>query len=119
MKMTENEWAVMEALWGGGRLALGEAVERLAPATGWSRNTVFTYLSRMEKKGLVSIDRTRSRPYAPAVRREDCAREERSELLNRVYGGAAGDLVAAFLKESAISPAERERLRALLDEMEV
>lgn len=119
MKMTESEWAVLEALWSGGRLTLGDAVERLAPVTGWSRNTVFTYLTRMEKKGLVSIDRTRAKPYAPAVRREDCARAERTELLNRVYGGAAGDLVAAFLKETAISPGERDRLRKMLDDMEV
>lgn len=117
--MTESEWAVMEVLWSGGHLALGDVVEQLVPVTGWSRNTVFTYLTRMEKKGLVSIDRTCEKPYAPAVRREDCAREERSELLNRVYGGAAGDLVAAFLKETVISREERERLRKLLNDMEV
>jgi len=34
-------------------------------------------------------------------------------------GGAAGDLVAAFLKETVISREERERLRGLLDDMEV
>lgn len=119
MKITENEWSVLEALWAGKQLALGDVVERLVPVTGWSRNTVFTYLTRMEKKGLVSIDRSHPKPYASAVRREDCAREERSELLNRVYGGAAGDLVAAFLKETVISQDERNRLRKMLDEMEV
>ena len=51
--------------------------------------------------------------------REDCARAERQDLLNRVYGGAAGDLVAAFLQESKMSEKEVERLRKLLDEMEV
>ncbi len=119
MKLSENEWAVLEVLWHGEHLALGAVVEQLAPVTGWSRNTVFTYLTRMEKKGLVSIDRTHSKPYAPAVRREDCAREERQELLSRVYGGHTGDLVAAFLKESSISQEERERLKSMLDEMEV
>ena len=119
MKMTESEWAVLEVLWRGERLALGDVVEQLAPVMGWRRNTVFTYLTRMEKKGLVSIDRTQARPYAPAVRREDCAKEERAELLSRVYGGAAGDLVAAFLKETAISRDERDRLRKMLDDMEV
>ena len=51
--------------------------------------------------------------------REDCARAERGELLERVYNGAAGDLIAAFLKESHISREEAARLRRLLDEMEV
>lgn len=119
MKITDSEWSVLEVLWNGEQLALGDVVERLAPVTGWSRNTVFTYLTRMEKKGLVSIDRTHPKPYAPAVRREDCAKEERQELLSRVYGGRTGDLVAAFLKETTISPEERDQLKAMLNEMEV
>lgn len=116
---TEAEWAVLEALWTGERHALGEIVAALRPAQNWSRTTVFTYLDRMARKGLVSIDRTNQRPYAAAVSREDRARQERAELLEKVYHGAAGDLMAAFLRESTISPEERDRLRRLLDEMEV
>ncbi len=119
MKITQSEWAVLDVLWSGERFALGEVVEQLQPVMGWSRNTVFTYLTRMAKKQLVSIDRTHEKPYTAAVQREDCAKGERDALLSKVYGGAAGDLVAAFLKESAISQEERERLRKMLDEMEV
>ncbi len=118
-KFTEGEWAILEALWQGKHCALGDVVEAIQPAMGWSRNTVFTYLTRMEKKGLVSIDRSQERPYTAAISREDCARTEREALLTKVYGGATGDLVAAFLKESVISTQERDRLRRLLDEMEV
>ena len=116
---TEAEWAVLEVLWTGERHALGEVVDALRPTQHWSRTTVFTYLDRMAKKGLVAIDRAHPRPYAAAVAREDCARQERAEILDKVYHGAAGDLVAAFLRESTISPEERDRLRRLLDEMEV
>lgn len=119
MRITDAEWAVMEALWGGESFALGELAERLRSTNGWNKNTVYTYLTRMAAKGLVKIDRSGPRPYSAAVSRSDCAREERSELLNRVYKGAAGELIAAFLKESHISRAEAERLRRLLDEMEV
>ena len=119
MKLTEPEWAVLNALWCGERFALGQVVEALQPVLGWSPKTVYTYLTRMEAKGLVTIDRSRPQPYSAAVTREDCARRERDVLLSTVYGGAAGDLVAAFLKESMISQEERDRLRKLLDEMEV
>ena len=119
MKLTEAEWAVMEILWGGERFSLSEAVTALKPVKGWNKNTVFTYLTRMEHKGLVVIDRSHTKPYAAAVTREDCAREERDDLLSRVYGGATGDLIAAFLKESSISKDEVERLRKMLDDMEV
>lgn len=119
MKLTEPEWAVLEILWSKEHLALSEITKALQSVNGWSKNTVYTYLTRMEKKGLVLIERGQSHPYSAAVSREECAKQERSELLNKVYGGAAGKLIAAFLKESKISKQERERLKQMLDDMEV
>ena len=119
MKLTEAEWSVLDILWSSERMAFGEIVKALEPIHGWSKNTVHTYLTRMEKKGLVEIDRTKDEPYAAAVTKEACAKEERAELLEKVYGGAAGDLIAAFLKESSISQEEVDKLRKMLDEMEV
>ena len=79
-----------------------------------------TYLTRMESKGLGKIHReTEPHQYAAAVSREACAQQERKQLLDKVYNGAAGELIAAFLKESHMTQAERDRLRKLLDEMEV
>lgn len=119
MKISEAEWSVMEVLWAGDSFALKTIAEELHKVNGWSKNTAFTYLNRMESKGLVKIDRTSRAPYSANVSREECAREERNELLNKVYSGAASDLISAFLKETTISKEEIERLRTLLDEMEV
>lgn len=119
MKLTDAQWMVLEVLWSGEWFSLGEVTRQLQAVNGWSRNTVHTYLTRMEEKGLVSIDHGRPEPYRAAVSREECARQERRNLLTKVYGGAAGDLIAAFLKESRLSEAETARLRGLLDDMEV
>lgn len=119
MKLTDAEWSVMEILWSQENVSLKELPQALQPINGWNKNTVYTYLTRMEGKGLVTIDRSHSKPYAAAVSRETCARQERDELLNKVYGGAAGDLIVAFLKESTISKKEADRLRKMLDDMEV
>ena len=119
MRLTEAEWSVLEVLWSADRLTLGEIAQALQQAKGWSKNTVHTYLTRMEAKALVCIDRTQKKPYSAAVTREECARRERKQLLDKVYGGAAGDLIAAFLKENTISQQEATRLKQLLDEMEV
>ena len=90
------------------------------PTRPWRRITVHTYLTRMESKGLVAIDRSQDpHRYTAAIDRELCARQARSQLLDKIYGGATGDLIAAFLKESHITPEERDRLRQLLDDMEV
>lgn len=120
MKLSEREWTVLEALWDTGGAELGTLVELLRPHTGWSRNTVLTYLTRMEGKALVRIDKdVMPHRYLAALDRSDCQQKERRSFLERVYRGSAGDLIAAFLKEERISPEERERLRRLLDEMEV
>ena len=69
MKLTEAEWSVMEALWAGESFSLGELTRALYSEHGWSKNTVHTYLTRMEAKGLVKIDRSSTAPYSAAARR--------------------------------------------------
>ena len=119
MNLSEREWMVLRALWETGGAELGTLVQRLQPETGWSRNTVLTYLTRMEGKGLVAIDKTLTpHQYRAVPDQESCREQERKSFVERVYSGATGDLIAAFLKEEKITPAERERLRKLLDEME-
>ena len=120
MKLSEREWTVLQALWKADGAELGTIVQLLQPETGWSRNTVLTYLTRMEAKGLVAIDKEASpHLYLAVPDEESCRKEERTSFVERVYSGSAGDLIAAFLKEETITAEERERLRKLLDEMEV
>ena len=120
MKLSEREWTVLNALWNTGGAELGSLVNELFAETGWSRNTVLTYLTRMEAKGLVRIDKNATpHSYHATLDRESCRKRERHSFLNRVYSGSTGELIAAFLKEEQISKEERERLRKLLDDMEV
>lgn len=118
--LTEKEWHVMDVLWQNDGPELGQVVSALESDTGWSRNTVHTYLTRLEGKGAVRIDKTAvPHRYYPAVTREECSAAARNSLVDRVYHGSAGKLVAAFVQEGRLSREEREHLRRLLDEMEV
>ena len=120
MTLSEREWTVLNALWKTGGAELGVLVNELFKETEWNRNTVLTYLTRMEAKGLVRIDKeVTPHIYYATIDREDCQKKERQSFLNRVYSGSAGDLIAAFLKEESISQEEKERLRKMLDDMEV
>lgn len=120
MKISHSEWLVLEVLWAGDSFVLKDIVNALYDKTKWSRNTVHTYLTRMEKKGLVKINRSQEpHLYSYLISKDDCFKHEREELLNKFYQGSVGDLITAFLKESKITPEEKERLNKLLDEMEV
>lgn len=81
IRLTEGEWAILEVLWSGERFPLGEIVSALRPKMNWRRNTVHTYLTRMESKGLVKIHReTEPHQYAAAVSRS------RRDLIYRSSG---------------------------------
>lgn len=119
-KLSDAEWKIMEVLWEKGPCRLKEIVDELYSQTKWTRNTVHTYLTRMEKKNFVSINREQEHHlYSYMINREECVKEERERLLHQAYQGSVSDLVVAFLKESKISKEEKERLSKLLDEMEV
>ena len=120
MTLSQREWTVLNVLWQTGDAELGQIVTALHPETGWSRNTVLTYLTRMETKGLVAIDKeVTPHMYSATLDREACRHRERKSFLQRVYSGSAGDMIAAFIREEQITPEERDRLRRLLDDMEV
>ena len=119
IRLTDGEWKVMAALWREDGQHLGQIVEALAPETGWSRTTVHTYLTRMMDKGLIRAEGRAPRRYYALAGQKECAEGPRRDLVERFYGGSAGQLVASFLRDGSLSRKEREELRRLLDEMEV
>lgn len=73
MRLSDREWTVLSALWETGGAELGTLVSYLHPQTAWSRNTVLTYLTRMEAKQLVRIDKDASpHMYYATLDRESC-----------------------------------------------
>ena len=119
-KLSEREWMVLDRLWESGGATLGELFKALYPETGWSRNTVLTYLTRMEAKGMVSyIEQGYPTRYQAVLTREASRSQPTNSFLQQAYKGSTKDLVAAFLKEEPITEQERDELRRLLDEMEV
>lgn len=119
-KLSDAELTVMEVLWQKDFMVLGEIVDALKEKTKWSRNTVHTYLTRMDKKGFVYINKDKEpHQYSYLLSKEEYSQSERERLLHNIYQGDVGGLITAFLKESKITAEEKERLNKLLDEMEV
>lgn len=114
-KITESEWRVMDALWQRPGSTTAEVAEALAD-TGWNRNTVHTFLTRLEGKGYVHAGEGGApRRYYPSAAREDCVRAETEGFVQRVFRGSAGQLVRTFLRDERLSEDEVAELRALLD----
>lgn len=114
-RISDAEWGVLDALWEHEGSTVAELTDLLAD-TGWKRNTVHTFLTRMETKGCVRCDTTQSpKRYYSAVAREACRREETENFLSRVWQGSAAKLVSAFVRENRLTEEETNALRQLLN----
>ncbi len=105
-KLSEREWTVLSALWDSGGATLGALTEALREETGWSRNTVLTYLTRMEAKGLVVIDKEGyPRLYRAGLDKAACQAQARDSFLRQVYqGGCRGSGGGVFAGKTHLLP---------------
>ncbi|MBR5318338.1 MAG: BlaI/MecI/CopY family transcriptional regulator [Peptococcaceae bacterium] len=116
-KISDSEWPVMQVLWEHGPLTQPQLMQCLSRE--WNKNTVHTFLTRLQKKGLVDVVKTCTpHQYSAAVKREDCVYQEKQSFLNKVYQGSAGKLVSSFLQDGDLSAQEIADLRRLLDSMD-
>lgn len=82
--LSEREWMVLDVLWEAPGAELGVLVEMLRPKTGWNINTVHTYLTRMEKKGLVCINKNVSpHIYQAAVDKKKLSGDGKKKLFKQ------------------------------------
>ncbi len=116
-KISDSEWQVMQILWEQGSVSQPKLMQHLSK--DWNKNTVHTFLTRLQKKGLVEIDKECTpHQYKASVRREDCVYQEKQSFLNKVYQGSVGKLVSSFLQDGDLSAEEIADLRDLLDRMD-
>ena len=111
---TPRELEILKVLWEHGPRGVAETHRLLKPADGkaTASNTVQTLLRIMEAKGLVTHDLDgRAFIYRPVYSRDESA----ARFLDRVFDGAASQLVLSLLNAEKIPPAELESLRTLIN----
>lgn len=117
-RISEAEWQVMEVLWNYGPSTTAQVLDYL-PGGKWSRNTVHTFLTRLESKGVVTSEAgEHGKCFSAIISRESCREEENRSFLQRVYHGSVGAMMKNFLQEEQLSKEEIAQLRKLLDEAE-
>ncbi len=117
-RITEAEYAVMEALWDRPRQTAAEVCEEVCAARGWSLATVKTLLSRLVQKGaLASEPDGRRFLYTPLFAREAYVGGESRRLVERLFGGSAASLVAHLAETEALTANDLDDIEALLKEL--
>jgi BlaI family transcriptional regulator, penicillinase repressor len=110
---TTRELELLKVLWEHGPKSVADVHRLVRPADGsaLAPNTVQTLLRVMEGKGLVSHTLVgRTFIYAAQFSREESA----ARYLDRVFDGAASQLVLSLLRAEKIPPNELDEMRALI-----
>ena len=116
LSLSAAEWQIMECLWEHSPRTLMEIVRALTPATGWSKSTIVTMVTRLEAKGaLRHTEGARARLYSPTVLREQGALQETESLLRRVYRGSVGLLVNTMADGRGLTEEDLQALSAILE----
>lgn len=112
---TPRELEILKALWDQGPSGVREVYQVLAEAQeeDLAYNTVQTLLRIMEEKGLVKHHvEGRAFIYTPLYSREESV----SGFVDRVFNGAASEMVATLINDEKLPVKELERIQLLINE---
>ncbi len=108
---TPREMEILKVLWEDGPSSVRSVYDYLAQSEKVAYNTVQTMLRIMEEKGLVKHHvEGRTFVYTPRFSRDESA----ARFLDRVFDGAADQLVLSLLRCERISGEELERMQELI-----
>jgi predicted transcriptional regulator len=117
IKLYDSELKVMEILWEQGEATAKKIAQILAKQVAWSKTTTYTVIKKCLDKNAIE----RLEPgfiCRPLVTREQAREYETTELINKMYGGAADSLVASIIGRKNLTSIEIERLKKIVIDLE-
>jgi BlaI family transcriptional regulator, penicillinase repressor len=108
---TTRELEILKVLWELGPCSVRNVHRQLAQHEDLAYNTVQTLMRIMEEKRLVDHQvEGRTFIYTPRFSRD----ESTARFLDRVFDGAADQLVMSLLRTERIAPQELDRMEAMI-----
>jgi predicted transcriptional regulator len=111
--LTPLELEIMHVLWEVGAANVQTVQQRLGRELAYT--TVQTMLNILHRKGKVRRAlKDRAYFYKPAVTRRQVVRQHVSDIVDRLFGGSAENLVMSLVETKHLTPQKLERLQKLL-----
>jgi BlaI family penicillinase repressor len=116
MQFGRMQLRIMQILWDRGRANAREITEALNETQPVAHSTVQTLLRQLEAKGAVGHDdEGRTFVFHAKLKQDRAQRTAVRNLVERVFGGDVGGLVAHLLHHEKMSPDELTKLRRVID----
>ena len=113
-QLTPIELEIMKILWAQGPSTVEGVRQRMPGEAGSAYTTVQTMLNLLEKKGKATrmlVDR--SYVYQAAESRTEARRQTMKDIIDRMFGGSAEELVMGLLETSQLSPEKLAKLQRI------
>jgi BlaI family transcriptional regulator, penicillinase repressor len=115
-KPTASELEILHILWSRGPSTVREVLQSLNQKKSLGYTGVLKLLQIMTAKGFVSRDETnRAHVYNARRPADQTKRQLATDILQRVFGGSASQLMMHALAEHRASAQEIEEIRRILD----
>ena len=119
IRPTPGEWEILLALWKLGPSTVREVNESVGAERPVQYTTTLKLMQIMTEKGLVARDESaRAHRYKPAIKREELQADAAEDILDRVFGGSAAELMQRALSRRSPKRSELKELRRMIDAWE-
>ncbi|GMU20083.1 MAG: hypothetical protein AMXMBFR13_01840 [Phycisphaerae bacterium] len=116
---TVVEMQILALLWERGSSTVREVHNALGEPRGTGYSTTLKMMQVMTEKGLLIKDDTqRPQVYRPALSREEAQIRVVDDIVQRVFGGAADQLIMRAIRSNNLSPDEAAEIKHLLEKLE-
>lgn len=112
-KVTDGELAVLDILWEKGDMNASDMVKELKEKKDWNRNTTYTFINRLVKKGIVE----RSEPNflcRALYDRQEVGLSETKGFVEKMFQGSFDGLVSAFISSDEISTEDIRKIEEII-----
>jgi predicted transcriptional regulator len=114
-KLTPLELEIMHVLWEEGPANVQTVQQKLKRPLAYT--TVQTMLNILHRKAKVKRAlKDRAYVYTPLVSRSHVTRQHIGDIIDRLFGGSAEDLVMSLVETKHLTPKKLARLQQLLEE---
>lgn len=119
LKPTEAELNILNVLWEREQATVREVHEVLSQHQSTGYTTVLKTMQIMDEKGLVERDRHgKAHVYRAKLEQKEAQRNFVANLLDKVFGGSAKQLVLQALESQPASVEEMREIREVLKQAE-
>ena len=116
IKLFDSELKVMDVLWKEGDKTAKQISDILKEEIGWNMNTTYTVIKKCVAKGAIE----RREPNflcRPLISKREVQNGEIGELVDRLFDGAADQLIAGLIDSKRLTKAEIDELKRMVEKL--